>query len=80
MKGCDILLTGVLLDMGNPNSIITIATLAALYESSGNSYSDFLDIIIPFITSCLPTRIGSPVDLTAIKAKMERDYAFQISL
>lgn len=41
----------VLLDMENPNALITVAMLAAIYE---NQKKDYLDIIKPFVCNLLP--------------------------
>lgn len=57
-------------------AITTIATIAAICESSNKRISDYLDIITPFVLQCLPSNIGSKVDLLHVKSRMEQDFSF----
>lgn len=62
----------VLLDMENPNALITVAMLAAIYE---NQKKDYLDIIKPFVCNLLPA-CNEYIDLFQIKQRMESEYGF----
>lgn len=62
--------------MESNQAIVTIATIASLCENSNKKIKDYLDIITPFVSQCLPSCIGSKVDLLLIKSRMEKDFGF----
>lgn len=62
----------VLLGMENTNALITVAMLAAIYESQ---QKDYLDIIKPFVCNLLPAR-NEYINFSEIKQRMESEYGF----
>lgn len=58
--------------MENPNTLVTVAMLAAVYN---NEQKDYLDIIMPFVCNLLPPK-NQVIDFLYVKQKMEDEYGF----